>query len=47
MFNCTNYTGVQNVFGAAAYPTQPLPTYGLFTQAASPRQGQVALKVSF
>ena len=47
LFNRTNFTSVQNVFGAGSYPGSPLPTYGQFTQAGPPRQAQLALKVNF
>ena len=45
--NRTNFTDINNVFGVAAYRSSPLPTYGEFQQAAPPRQGQLALKVTF
>jgi hypothetical protein len=47
LFNRTNYTEVNNIFGTGAFPTAPLPTYGQFTQAGSPFQAQLAAKVSF
>lgn len=47
LFNRTNFTDVQRVFGAGSYPDQPLPTYGQFTQAAPPRQAQLGVKVHF
>jgi hypothetical protein len=47
LFNRTNYTDINNIFGTGAYPANPLPTFGQFTQAASPRQIQLALKVNF
>jgi Carboxypeptidase regulatory-like domain/TonB-dependent Receptor Plug Domain len=47
LFNLTNYTEINNIFGTGAYPANPLPTFGQFTQAASPRQIQLALKVTF
>jgi hypothetical protein len=47
LFNRANFTGVQNVFGAGSYPLNPLPTFGQFTQAAPPRQVQLAVKVIF
>ncbi|HEX5109547.1 MAG TPA: TonB-dependent receptor [Vicinamibacterales bacterium] len=47
LFNRTNFTGVQNVFGTGVYPSNPSPTFGQFTQAAAPRQVQLALKVDF
>jgi hypothetical protein len=47
LFNRTNYTEINNVFGTGAYPADPLPTFGQFNQAAPPRQIQLALKVNF
>jgi hypothetical protein len=47
LFNRSNFTSVNNVFGTGAYPSTPLPTFGQFTQAASPRQIQIALKIGF
>ena len=47
LFNRTNYTEINNIFGTGAYPTSPLPTFGQFTQAAPPRQVQLAFKVMF
>ena len=47
LFNRSNFTAVNNVFGTGSYPSQPLPTFGQFTQAAPPRQIQLALKVGF
>ena len=47
LFNRTNYTEINNIFGTGAYPATPLPTYGQFTQAASPRQVQLAFKLTF
>jgi hypothetical protein len=47
LFNRTNFTDVNNVFGAGAYPDQPLRTFGQFTQTGPPRQAQVAVRVSF
>ena len=47
LFNRSNYTAVNNVFGTGSYPASPAPTFGQFTQAAPPRQIQVALKVGF
>jgi hypothetical protein len=47
LFNRSNYTAVNNVFGIGAYPANPLPTFGRFTQAAAPRQVQVAIKIGF
>jgi hypothetical protein len=47
LFNRSNFTNVNNVFGPGAYPSQPVSTFGQFTQAAAPRQVQLAMKVSF
>ena len=47
LFNRTNYTEINNIFGTGAYPTAPLPTFGQFTQAAPPRQVQLAVKIGF
>ena len=42
-----NYSEINAIFGSGAYPTNPLPTYGLYEQALPPRQIQLAAKVSF
>ena len=47
LFNRTNYTDVNNIFGNGAYPTNPAPTFGQFQQAGPPRQGQLAVKINF
>jgi hypothetical protein len=47
LFNRTNYTEINNIFGTGPYPGTPLPTFGQFTQAASPLQVQLAIKVNF
>jgi hypothetical protein len=47
LFNRTNYTAVNNVWGTGAYPASPLPTFGKFTQAGAPRQMQFAVKIAF
>jgi hypothetical protein len=52
LFNRTNYIETNNVssafiWGAGAYPTNPLPAFGKFTQAGPPRQVQLAVKVGF
>jgi hypothetical protein len=47
LFNRTNYTNVDNIYGTAAYPGSPLPTFGQFTEAAPPFQAQLAAKISF
>lgn len=35
------------IFGAGAYPSNPLPTYGRYTQTLPPRQAQIAGKIIF
>ena len=47
LFNRTNFLDINNTFGSGAYPTQPLPTFGQFTQAGPPRQIQLGAKLSF
>jgi outer membrane receptor for Fe3+-dicitrate len=47
LFNRTDFTDVNNVFGTGAYPSDPLPAYGQFLRAAPPRQVQLALKFGF
>jgi outer membrane receptor for Fe3+-dicitrate len=52
LFNRTNYIETNNlssafIFGTGAYPTNPLPAFGKFTQAGPPRQIQLAVKVAF
>jgi hypothetical protein len=52
LFNRTNYIESSNtsstyIFGTGSYPSQPLPTFGQFTQAGPPRQAQVGLRVAF
>ena len=47
LFNRSNFTAVNNVFGTGSYPASPAATFGQFTQAGPPRQGQVALKLGF
>lgn len=47
LFNHTNFTNVDNVFGTGAYPGNPLPTFGQFTEAAPPFQAQLAVRVAF
>jgi hypothetical protein len=47
LFNRTNYTDINNIFGTGSYPSQALPTYGQFTQAGPPLQVQLAARVSF
>ena len=47
LLNRANFVGVQNVFGPGAYPADPIPSFGAFTQAAAPRQAQLALVLGF
>jgi carboxypeptidase family protein len=47
LFNRTNFTEINNIFGTGAYPANPASTFGQFTQAAAPRQVQLALKFTF
>jgi hypothetical protein len=47
VLNRSNFIDVQNVFGTGAYPSQPLGTFGQFTQADPARQLQLAVRVSF
>ena len=47
LLNRTNFTDVNNVFGAGPYPAEPLPTFGQFTQSGPARQAQLAVRVKF
>ena len=47
LFNRSNFTAVNNVFGPGSYPNQAQPTFGQFTQASPPRQVQLAIKIGF
>jgi hypothetical protein len=53
VFNRSNFTEVNNIFGRGSYPTEPQRdeqgrvTYGLFEQALPPRQVQLALRLTF
>jgi Carboxypeptidase regulatory-like domain len=47
LFNRTNFSDVNNVFGPGAYPSNPLPGFGQFLQTAPPRQAQLAVKITF
>jgi hypothetical protein len=47
VFNATNFTDVNRVFGTGAYPSAPLPTFGQFTQASPPRQLQIGARFSY
>jgi hypothetical protein len=46
-FNRTNYTEINNIAGPGAFPNAALPTFDQFTQAAAPRQIQLAVRVIF
>ena len=43
LFDRSNYTAVNNIFGTGAYPTTPLPTFGQFTQARRRARVQLAI----
>lgn len=47
LFNRSNFTAVNNVFGTGPYPGSPASTFGQFMPAGAPRQVQVALKIGF
>lgn len=47
LFNRTNFTEVNSIFGPGAYPSEPLPTFGQFERAGAPRQVQLGLKLLF
>ena len=53
LFNRTNVSEVNNIFGTGAFPTDPLrdangrTTYALFQKALPPRQVQLAARVTF
>jgi len=47
LFNRTNFTESNNIFGVEAYPAAPLPTFGQFEKAGPPRQVQFGLRVNF
>jgi len=47
LFDRANYSEINAIFGSGAYPSSPLPTYGLYEQALPPRQIQLAAKLSF
>ena len=47
LLNRTNYTEINNIFGAGAFPTNPVSTYGQYTEALPGRQIQLAAKVTF
>jgi hypothetical protein len=52
VFNRVNFFEDTNqssftIFGAGSYPSNPLPTYGKYTQTLAPRQVQLAGKIIF
>jgi hypothetical protein len=50
LFNRTNFDLTDNganIFGTGSFPGNPVPTYGMWTQAGPPRQIQLAGRVSF
>ena len=47
LFNRSNFTEVNNIFGTGAFPDHPLPTYGQFLRAGPPRQVQVGVRLRF
>jgi hypothetical protein len=50
LFNRTNFDLTDNgpnIFGTGSFPGNPVPTYGMWTQAGPPLQIQLAAKVSF
>ena len=53
LFNQTNFTEVNNIFGPGAFPQAPMHdaagrvTYGLFEKAAPPRQFQLGARLNF
>ena len=47
VFNATNFTDVNRVFGTGVYPSAPLATFGQFTQAGPPRQLQIGARFSY
>jgi Carboxypeptidase regulatory-like domain/TonB dependent receptor len=47
LFNRTNITERNNIFGTAAYPASPLPTFGQVDQVGPPLQMQLAIRTTF
>ena len=47
VLDATNFTDVNRVFGAGAYPSQPLPAFGQLTQAGPPRQLQIGARFRY
>jgi hypothetical protein len=47
LFNRTNFTEINNIFGVGAFPDSPLATFGQFEAAGSPFQAQLGLRLRF
>lgn len=47
LFNRTNFTEINNIFGPGAYPSQPVSSFGRFEQAGPARTVQLGLRVDF
>ena len=47
LFNRTNFTEINAIFGRGAYPAEPLSTFGRFEQAGPPRQIQLGARILF
>jgi hypothetical protein len=53
LFNRSNFSEVNAIFGRGAFPNEPQRdalgrvTYGLFERALPPRQVQLAIRVNF
>jgi hypothetical protein len=53
VFNRTNFSEINNIFGRGAFPGDPQKdaqgrvTYGLYEQALAPRQVQLGARISF
>jgi hypothetical protein len=47
LFNRTNFTEINNIFGPGPYPSAPVASFGRFEQAGSPLQVQLAMRVNF
>ena len=47
LFNRTNYTEINNIFGTGAYPDNPLPAFGQFERAGPPLQVQLGARVNW
>jgi hypothetical protein len=47
LFNRTNYTEINNIFGTGAFPDTPNATYGQFERAGPPRQMQLGVRFNW